>query len=254
MDYETEELLKCLLCKQRFDIPKLLPCGESVCKQCIENMCSIVSNKTIHCSLCDADHVVPDEGFPTQKLIVNMLNMQREAMCNRGSALLNQTVRLVDTAEKKIKNFMYNIKESRLEVHVYCEKMRKRIDEASYNVFMNFLKCNREMYEKVQQYEQKCYKNIDNNIQTQRNYYDYIQIWNLSISNWRNLIRSPDACQNAESLIQINSEVNSLLDSLDQEELNYERFVFDSLRISINQNENSDFDPYLIGNIGFESF
>jgi hypothetical protein len=251
MSYQTEELLKCLLCKQRFDLPKLLPCGESVCSTCIDALCS---DKLVQCPLCGQDHVVPDSGFPTQKLLVSILNAQRDDMFNRDSELLSETVQRINDAEMKIKNFLHNIRESRLEIHVHCEKMRKRIDDASYDVFINILKCHKEMYEKIQQFEQKCYKNIDSNTRTQRQYYDFIQNCNESISNWRSMLRRPGIYKSQDSLTQIGNEVKQFLEILDEGALNYERFVFGDQRVNVSQNENSGSDPYLVGEVNIEKY
>ena len=79
MFYEQSQIrsnLVCRNCKQTYDEPKLLPCGETICNNCITLL--IRKNQEekpcIKCVFCDDLHMVPENGFTTNKLILKLLN------------------------------------------------------------------------------------------------------------------------------------------------------------------------------------
>jgi hypothetical protein len=48
----------CLKCKKILRDPRSLPCGNSVCFECTEDLNDVL------CSICNLDHQVPANGFP----------------------------------------------------------------------------------------------------------------------------------------------------------------------------------------------
>ena len=83
MFYEANSvnrILICLNCLQRFNIPKLLPCGESICERCLSKL-TTASNRNILCPYCKIYHESNsmydgDGGFPTEKLLFEILNLK----------------------------------------------------------------------------------------------------------------------------------------------------------------------------------
>ena len=51
-------------CGKFFENPILLPCGNTICRNHINEQTSEkISGKFFLCSLCDESHKIPDEGF-----------------------------------------------------------------------------------------------------------------------------------------------------------------------------------------------
>ena len=68
-------LLKCRLCQNKLNVSRVLPCGNTICQTCVES--SSTSNpKRFQCSLCSKKHTMPDEGFPSNKIVQKLLSMQ----------------------------------------------------------------------------------------------------------------------------------------------------------------------------------
>ena len=78
---ETE--LVCLSCKTRYEIPKVLPCGYTICKSCELDLIIIKDTKKIECLFCNEEHELPKNGFPINKSIANMLG-KSSLTVNRG--------------------------------------------------------------------------------------------------------------------------------------------------------------------------
>ena len=84
MFFEADQISKnlvCPACTCEFDEPKTLPCGETVCTRCIEyNMPassdSLSDDHDFKCFVCDEVHVMPRNGFKTNKLMQRLLATQ----------------------------------------------------------------------------------------------------------------------------------------------------------------------------------
>ena len=60
------EILRCDECKESFDSydqPRILPCGETICSTCLLKIEKRAMSKRFKCSLCLADHYIPDNGL-----------------------------------------------------------------------------------------------------------------------------------------------------------------------------------------------
>lgn len=63
-----EDLTKCPICNQKFDIPAVLPCGETVCSKCL-------SNSELDCKFCDRIHSVSNDEVLVNKILLKNLDM-----------------------------------------------------------------------------------------------------------------------------------------------------------------------------------
>ena len=69
---QIENFANCLSCEAKYDenkqTPKVLPCGNTICMQCIEE-----SEGRINCKSCQQEHFVSAKTLPTNNLIVDIL-------------------------------------------------------------------------------------------------------------------------------------------------------------------------------------
>ena len=76
MFYEENQVNKlfiCQKCNQKYDVPRLLPCGETICSYCVE-IIELTNSNEIKCPMCEVNHVKPSNGFPLNKAIFNLMN------------------------------------------------------------------------------------------------------------------------------------------------------------------------------------
>ena len=80
MFYDKEQVdshLNCKNCHARYDIPRLLTCGEIICETCLNNIKNIGNTiNEIKCPFCLVQHNVPKNGFPIQRIIFSLLKIQ----------------------------------------------------------------------------------------------------------------------------------------------------------------------------------
>ena len=149
MYMNSQEVLNCQHCHQKFDEPKLLPCGNTICNACIKaylkprkekkknspsnafrpkskNSFESISNE-YECLMCEYTHEYPANNiFPTNQHLLK---------------LLNKEVKLFNLGEsaEKLKSYAKSIQASRVEleglrmdgkvfIEEYCQKLRKEAE------------------------------------------------------------------------------------------------------------------------------
>ncbi len=90
---QVNDTLLCQQCKGRLDIPKILPCGETICLSC-ETYIQINDNM-FDCFVCEQKHDMPKNGFLISKAILKMLKIEPTKV-SRGEVL--------DKLEKSLEN------------------------------------------------------------------------------------------------------------------------------------------------------
>ena len=83
----TEDLI-CPKCSNKFQDPRVLPCGQTFCQMCIQEM--LVDNKDqFKCPSCKSNHQAPDkDGFPPNIIVVRLLKKSSNEVF-RGTSVEN---------------------------------------------------------------------------------------------------------------------------------------------------------------------
>src|SRR5690606_15275267 len=95
-----KSVLTCPICKQLFDDPKLLPCGDTFCHECILSLVkSTDDNKQVQCTECSQVHQMPHNGFTSIRLF-EQFNKQKPSHVYRGKRVKKLT-ELLESANEK---------------------------------------------------------------------------------------------------------------------------------------------------------
>lgn len=74
MYYQSDEIennLICKICSSKFQDPRLVPCGETYCHECIK---SSAKNGSFSCISCNSNHLVASESeFPRNNVIATLI-------------------------------------------------------------------------------------------------------------------------------------------------------------------------------------
>lgn len=77
---QLEKLLYCSKCRDRFDEPRILPCGNLICQRCIQdiqNLVGILDDSEFHCQICSHFHDFPKiKSFPLCQQVVEFLSIE----------------------------------------------------------------------------------------------------------------------------------------------------------------------------------
>jgi len=117
-----ESKFMCPSCKKKFEEPLLLPCGESICKNCIN---AIIDSNELKCPFCANVHEKPEKGFPIQKLLLEIIKIKPIRIYRGG--LYNQAEKLLADIETYTKDFIFVISNLDFKISNYCSEIREQI-------------------------------------------------------------------------------------------------------------------------------
>ncbi len=102
-----DDLILCPRCRSVFNSPRLLPCGETLCNNCITRQ---ANSSVIKCIMCDKMHEIPAKnGFPINKQTLKLIDRIRTK-----SEISDQVAHIEESSQalklkmsQVIKSFMY---------------------------------------------------------------------------------------------------------------------------------------------------
>ena len=118
---QIEKLLKCPHCKNKYDGPRMLPCGKSVCSKCIQVIIIGMekTDKALKCLVCDKLHSKSE--FPVNEGLMKLLQKQPSEVY-RGKKVedLKGNLKVIKSnminMEKVLKNSVDHLKEHCLKI------------------------------------------------------------------------------------------------------------------------------------------
>ncbi len=145
MFYEESKIdacLKCPSCKQKFNEPRILTCGNSICTDCLELLTSTSEKRdnSFKCPLCQNTH--KNAEFPVNELVKNLLDISpgkvfRSALVEQFTANLNKLESKKTELDKILTVGVDRVKE-------HCIEVRLDVDIAAETVIEQ-LKHHRDM-------------------------------------------------------------------------------------------------------------
>ena len=143
---------KCNLCSGLVEKPILLPCGETICEKDLKTFFENSLDR-FQCTLCDEEHELPKKGFPSNKSLQKLLDLQvNQIDFNRSHPKYQECKNKLEEVEEKMKeiqlieadpeNFVcsyfeniinqVDIQREKLveEIHLYSEKTIETIKKA----------------------------------------------------------------------------------------------------------------------------
>jgi hypothetical protein len=174
-EHQINKLLNCSKCSQRFDVPKVLPCGKKICMQCIQIIKIIDSDDELaqfKCLMCSDEHVMPKNGFPTCETLMILLNEKpNEVYRSQNVETLKKNVNEIrlhlDKIDYDFNNGVDIIKE-------HCIELRTLLQLATEQSIMDLNKFNEIMIKQIDNYEKECISKFTQNNRLIRDKFDLI--------------------------------------------------------------------------------
>jgi uncharacterized protein YutE (UPF0331/DUF86 family) len=165
MFYEEEEinrLLKCEQCNQRYIQPRFLPCGESICTNCLKNLIeeqsSILIGK-LKCCYCSEEHEIPERGFPISKKLEKLLETKPNEIYR------SKVVEELATQLRNIKNELNALKstlDNGIEkIQERCSLLKHQIQIKAESLIDQINKLSDEMQQEIDHYEKECIESFE---------------------------------------------------------------------------------------------
>lgn len=126
LEKDITEELTCPKCKDKFNDPRILPCGHSLCNFCIFTSVEV---KNVTCLVCSKKHSMPVDGQFFKNDFINKLLEKRSYEIKRGgkSEMLRQHLTNVNEKKKQLDK-LSSFEERELELFNYISGLRVEID------------------------------------------------------------------------------------------------------------------------------
>jgi hypothetical protein len=145
-------ILDCPVCKKKYQMPRILPCGYVVCTTCLLAVMKPINNFQFKCLLCTEVHDNPTQGFPICKQFQSLLQSNQKPQSSSSDTLQKQ----LKDVKKKIKHLNDVVANGVDKVIAHCSKVRNEVT-SSTKMAINYIKdLNDAMLAQIDQYEQDC--------------------------------------------------------------------------------------------------
>ena len=160
MFYKEEDISKelvCPKCTNRFDDPRTLPCGNSLCQMCILNHQVDNQTKTMNkCFCCQENHPLPKEGeFAKNKFIIKLLE-KKPTEVKRGTLgeQLKKSIKTLTDKKDELENYL---KSGDQKVSDYLSEIRTQIDLITETQIERLNKARESLLDELKQYQTECF-------------------------------------------------------------------------------------------------
>ena len=160
--YKLKENLKCQICEQMFEIPKILPCGESICDPCakgIEAHSMSINKVGFDCSFCSEVLEIHAKGFPINKQLDKLLKEESEEIIRGATAIklkevLNKIRVTSEDSTRQLKNVVNDVME-------HCFSLRNAIQLKTEEKIQFINEKKEQQISTVDSYEKECISKIE---------------------------------------------------------------------------------------------
>jgi hypothetical protein len=260
MFYKEEDVanvIKCGICSQTYKDPRLLPCGESACHECIIDSILRNQEKQFECVFCKEIHqpcYKNSEFYPNKGLYKLVEKKAEEVYRFEGYENLKHKLGEIKTKceglETNTSNGIYQIQE-------HCNKMRNDVHLRAEIVIEQVHQITESLIAEIDEYEKECVDSFNSKIDEYRNKFGKLLVeTNDFYNNTSKYINEFKVDKNLvdESL----ANANELICKLNQESFLFEKLKFNE-RIIQFTNSSLQFVKELIGSLSnkrlmFEEF
>jgi hypothetical protein len=146
---QVDKELLCSNCECRLDIPKILPCGETICSLCETSI--QVNDQMFECLVCKDKHDMPKNGFIINKSLSKILAIELTNV-SRGEAY-NSLMKLLDEIQKKLNLLKLGINNGTDFVKEHCMNLRSDVQLKAEEVILKVNDISTIIIEKIDEYE-----------------------------------------------------------------------------------------------------
>jgi hypothetical protein len=158
MFYKEEDIsneLICPKCKNRFEDPRILPCGNSLCQSCILDEIDNENKTMKKCYCCQEKHLLPKEGeFIQNRFILKQLE-KKPIKIDRGALGEQLKQSLMEITEKKHELETF-VKGKDQIVSDYLSEIRTQIDVITETQIERMNKTRESLLDNLKQYQAQC--------------------------------------------------------------------------------------------------
>jgi hypothetical protein len=166
MFYQCEDVDVCGICSKIYVDPRILPCGESACHACIQNVIQNDPMKTaFDCKFCQGRHEAPpgNQGF--------YLNLGMSKLIKANAVIINELASVKKLREKlaeiksECEEFELSLDNGVDQVREHCILLRNQVHLRTDILIEEVHNFNESLIAEINKYEQECVDKFEKNIQ-----------------------------------------------------------------------------------------
>lgn len=255
MFYEESRInriLNCELCNRKYDEPRSLPCGNTICNICIcaiEDKLLLTNKSCFKCVLCADHHCVPQSGFPINKPIKKLMS-EKPNEIYRGrdaeifKANLNDVQMQISELETTILKGIDKIKE-------HCHQLRIQVQQAASEKFEEINRMTSSLMRQINNYEKECIQNAIVDEEYKQSFDQRITVISKFIDDNKGYLYQCNISE--KEIITANEMFKMFKAKLDEEVVNINDFTFNySLMEFIKPNKIQNMPENALGTLRFQ--
>jgi hypothetical protein len=167
---KLQDILKCAMCKETFtSAPVILNCCyQTVCESHIVNdeVANNKKRKLFTCVLCDTSHEMNNKIFVPNKTVEQLLEMEliKEMQIGKEKnlgAVYDETIKEIKNLEMSLQKINDLIKDPENFIYERISFLENCVDLRKENLKERIDKISNEMIQKLKNFQQECYENIE---------------------------------------------------------------------------------------------
>ena len=239
---EISELIICPYCKTKFTDPRLLPCGVSLCYDCIQ---LLDKSGNIEC-VCNNIHAIPVDGFIVNPTLAKLVEKKpyevyRSSLVEEFKQNLNILKQEIDFLTNKMQLGGENITE-------YCNSIKNEIQLKTEKTIEAIKQHSLDILLQIDYYQMECLSNYPKNGTQSKN----LKLKNVEqfYDKWCGYLSNHSITE--DEILNANGEIFKRMDDIYREHDEFKCKLFGDNLIRFEENQNP-LDFSLIGHILFES-
>ena len=243
---EINELIICPYCKLRYSDPRLLPCGLSLCFDCIQLLTDYDTN-FISCA-CNSTHQIPNNGFLKNTGISRLA----ETIPNEvfRSSIVEDFKKNLAEMKQKLDTFRNEVNKGKDKIFEDCGMIKNEIQLKTESLIEVIKLISLGLIKQVDDYEKDCLFNFEKSVGNLNftnekliNASDFYLKWSQYLKNYSIL---------EKQILKANEDTNKLLDLLDKQFDEYKSELFGGILIEFRGN-NHALNSGFIGSLTYDN-
>lgn len=188
-DNELEDITTCPRCGDRMGDPRILPCGNTICNDCIPS-----DNKHYVCYICNNAHLVPKHGFTRNESVIRLLKKRPHEIYR--SRKVEELKSLLTKLKRDSKALEDGIKNSESKIQEYLDFVRCDIDLAAETAIQSIQNKRDKLLKEIDDYQadKTNFKSLEQN--ESQKYSITIEKMEEFVDKWQSYLRKFDIQEN----------------------------------------------------------
>jgi hypothetical protein len=147
------QILLCKVCDSKLNDPRILPCGQSVCAECVVKLAD-TSNQRIKCLNCGKAHEIPHDGFPENKALVEITKLKSSKVSR--CQLISQIKQIIEDLGDKSLKVESCLEIGETTIRNKCDKARNDVQLTIEEAHLELDKSHKSFMDEINSYEEEC--------------------------------------------------------------------------------------------------